>query len=81
MVWLKNNNRHYHDITIDYDALGLLPEDDSIHVSLRLHDIDDEDEEESGYDDGPTVNTKSGALPDKANVHVSEGHASINPLL
>ena len=52
LIWLKHNNRHYTDITIDYDALSTLPADGSIFNDLRSYNIDDEPEDKSGLDDG-----------------------------
>ena len=38
LVWLKENNRFYADVTIDTEALNLYPDDDTTHVA-GLHTV------------------------------------------
>jgi len=80
LIWLKNNNKHYKDITINFDALSTLPADGSIFNDLCSYDVDDKAEDEAGLDDGPDQLNASSLLPGEENIHVSEGYACINPL-
>ena len=82
LVWLKNNNRHHTDITIDCDALDYLPVDGSACNQLRSCSLDDDDSDEDGaLADGPNQSNATGPLPDEENAHVSQSHVHVNPLL
>ena len=89
LVFLKNNNKHYKDIQIDYEVLQTLPVNGFIYDSLRSYndtdDGDDDDDsidafaDDGGLEEGPAPGT-TGAYPDKENIHVTESFAYINPL-
>jgi len=52
-VWLKNNNRHYSDVTIEFNALSTLPADGSIFNDLCSYDVDDKAKDKASLDDSP----------------------------
>ena len=81
LVWLKENNRNYRDIIIDFDALNNLPIDGSIYHDLRSYSLEDEAEEDGSLEAGPDQSNATGPLPDEDNIHVSQNYACINPLL
>lgn len=49
LVQLKNNNCHYHNVTVDNDTLNLYPEDDVIPIHVKVVPPCDEDDLTSSY--------------------------------
>ena len=81
LVSLKNNNRHYADITIDYDALNTLPYDSSTYDSLSSCSLDDDLEEDGALEDSSNQSNTTRPLLDEENIYIFQYYTYINPLL
>ncbi len=69
LLWLKQNNKYYYDITIDNEALSSLPENGSVtHLLPQLQD-DQTIEENSGDDENDENTISSTFVPLLPNTH------------
>ena len=85
MIWLifsKNNNKNYINITIDYDDLQTLPIDGSIYKSLQQYDVDNSDinDDKCADEVGAPQENATGPLPEEENINIFESFAFINLL-
>lgn len=75
LLWLKEHNRFYTDIQIDYDVLQQLPVHDVPSEILEIHDECDSDEEDNEqterFEDGSTTGRHTQST-DCVNPHVSK---------
>ena len=82
LCWLKSNNRYYHDVTLDEEALAQLPEDGEHSglstVSLPLNDDDHISNEGNCDDDTFMSGTFIPILPKKHTEQIMLGKALVS---